>query len=180
MLFSNLARLLLVSLVAVPSVCAAPSQKLVKRASRTTPPAGAIVVRASGATSGQFTTIQVCSVLDSRRVNRFTDILSYQAAVNSLPNDSSSRTIFIYPGTYNEVVKISRSGPLTVRILNDPAKPTKELNSQIFGLDLRFHHRHVLLHFELRNHPSIQLSSCDRKRCHQRYSPSRQSKFQAV
>jgi len=70
------------------------STKLVKRASRTSPPSGAIVVRATGTQSGEFSTIQ--------------------AAVNSLPNDSSSRSIFIFPGTYNEVVKITRSGPLTI------------------------------------------------------------------
>ncbi|KAJ7258782.1 carbohydrate esterase family 8 protein [Mycena haematopus] len=67
---------------------------LEKRASRTTPPAGAVVVRQSGATSGQFTTIT--------------------AAINSLPNDSSARTIFIYPGTYTEQVYITRTGQLTI------------------------------------------------------------------
>ncbi|KAJ7644742.1 putative pectin methylesterase [Roridomyces roridus] len=67
---------------------------LEKRVSRTTPPSGAVVVRQSGATSGQFTTIQ--------------------AAINSLPNDSSARTIFIYPGTYSEQVIISRAGQLTI------------------------------------------------------------------
>jgi pectinesterase len=67
---------------------------LEKRVSRTTPPAGAVVVRASGATSGQFTTVQ--------------------AAVNSLPNDSSAQVIFIYPGTYTEQVYITRTGMLTI------------------------------------------------------------------
>jgi len=71
-----------------------PSRCLKKRASRTTPPSGAVVVRQSGATSGQFTTVQ--------------------AAVNSLPNDSSARVIFIYPGTYSEVVTISRAGHVTI------------------------------------------------------------------
>ncbi|KAF8591882.1 carbohydrate esterase family 8 protein [Ramaria rubella] len=65
-----------------------------KRASRTSPPSGAIVVRQTGATAGEFTTVQ--------------------AAVNSLPNDSSAQSIFIYPGTYSEQVTISRSGPLTI------------------------------------------------------------------
>jgi pectin methylesterase-like acyl-CoA thioesterase len=51
---------------------------LEKRASRTTPPSGSVVVRGSGTQSGEFSTVQ--------------------AAVNSLPNDSSARTIFIYPG----------------------------------------------------------------------------------
>ncbi|KAJ7113929.1 carbohydrate esterase family 8 protein [Mycena epipterygia] len=64
-----------------------------KRASRTTAPAGAVVVK-SPAASGQFSTIQ--------------------AAVNSLPNDSSARTIFIFPGTYSEQVSITRLGPTTI------------------------------------------------------------------
>ncbi|KAJ6584314.1 carbohydrate esterase family 8 protein [Mycena capillaripes] len=67
---------------------------LEKRVSRTTPPAGAVVVRQTGATSGQFTTIQ--------------------AAVNSLPNDSSAQVIFIFPGTYKEQVSITRPGMLTI------------------------------------------------------------------
>ncbi|KAF5392252.1 hypothetical protein D9757_001532 [Collybiopsis confluens] len=69
---------------------------LQKRASRLTPPAGAIVVSKTPA-SGQFSTIQ--------------------AAVNSLPNDGSTQTIFINPGTYSEQVSITRSGMLTVCIL---------------------------------------------------------------
>lgn len=64
-------------------------------ASRTSPPAGAKVVRAGTTNSGEFASVS--------------------AAVNSLPNDSSSQSIFIYPGTYNEQVYITRSGPLTVR-----------------------------------------------------------------
>ncbi|KAF7316045.1 Pectinesterase [Mycena indigotica] len=63
-------------------------------ASRTSPPSGAIVVRAGTTTSGEFSTLA--------------------AAVASLPNDSSSRSIFIYPGTYSGQVYITRSGPLTV------------------------------------------------------------------
>ncbi|KAJ7230263.1 putative pectin methylesterase [Mycena pura] len=66
---------------------------LERRASRTTPPAGAVVVSKTPA-SGQFSTVQ--------------------AAVNSLPNDSSARTIFISPGTYTEQVSISRLGPTTI------------------------------------------------------------------
>ncbi|KAF5363373.1 hypothetical protein D9756_001058 [Leucocoprinus leucothites] len=63
-------------------------------ASRTSPPSGAKVVRAGTTNSGEFATLS--------------------AAVNSLPNDGSSQSIFIYPGTYNEQVYITRSGPLTV------------------------------------------------------------------
>lgn len=51
---------------------------LEKRASRTTPPAGSVIVRGSGTQSGEFSTLQ--------------------AAVNSLPNDSTARIIFIFPG----------------------------------------------------------------------------------
>ena len=63
-------------------------------ATRTAPPSGAIVVRSGTTTSGEFKTLS--------------------AAVNSLPNDKSSRSIFIYPGQYNEQVYITRTGPLTV------------------------------------------------------------------
>ncbi|KAF5376573.1 hypothetical protein D9757_008268 [Collybiopsis confluens] len=66
---------------------------LEKRASRLTPPAGAVVVSKTPS-SGQFSTIQ--------------------AAVNSLPNDSSARTIFINAGTYSEQVSITRPGQLTI------------------------------------------------------------------
>jgi len=69
--------------------------EVVYAASRTSPPAGAKVVRAGTANSGEFQTIS--------------------DAVASLPNDGSSQVIFIYPGTYTEQVFISRSGPLTVR-----------------------------------------------------------------
>ncbi|KAJ7359714.1 pectin lyase fold/virulence factor, partial [Mycena albidolilacea] len=63
-------------------------------ASRTTPPSGAIVVRKGTTTSGEFATLT--------------------AALKSLPNDSSSRSIFIFPGTYAEQIDITRSGPLTI------------------------------------------------------------------
>ncbi|KAF5341452.1 hypothetical protein D9758_014753 [Tetrapyrgos nigripes] len=66
---------------------------LEKRVSRTSPPSGAVVVRQSGTQSGEFSTLQ--------------------AAINSL-DDSSSKTIFIFPGTYNEQISITRSGPLTI------------------------------------------------------------------
>ncbi|KDR82513.1 hypothetical protein GALMADRAFT_151607 [Galerina marginata CBS 339.88] len=63
--------------------------------SRVEPPQGAISVRVGAApASGRFDTIM--------------------AAVNSLPNDNSKRTIFIFPGTYNEQVNITRPGPLTI------------------------------------------------------------------
>ncbi|CAA7265485.1 unnamed protein product [Cyclocybe aegerita] len=68
--------------------------ELALAASRTSPPSGAIVVRAGTSTSGEYRTVA--------------------SAVAALPNDSSSRSIFIYPGTYNEQVYITRSGPLTI------------------------------------------------------------------
>ncbi|KAJ7119772.1 pectin methylesterase [Mycena epipterygia] len=71
----------------------AAASPLEKRVSRTTPPAGAVVVRGSGTLSGEFSTIQ--------------------AAVNSL-DDSSTQVIFIYPGTYKEQVYITRTGKLTI------------------------------------------------------------------
>ncbi|KAJ7443830.1 pectin lyase fold/virulence factor [Mycena latifolia] len=63
-------------------------------ASRTTPPSGAIIVRKGTTTSGEFATLT--------------------AALNSLPNDSSARSVFIFPGTYAEQIDITRSGPLTI------------------------------------------------------------------
>ncbi|KAJ7600545.1 pectinesterase [Mycena floridula] len=65
---------------------------LEKRASRTTPPAGAVIVRPTPA-SGEFKTIQ--------------------SAVNSL-DATSTKTIFIFPGTYSEQVSITRTGKLTI------------------------------------------------------------------
>jgi len=63
-------------------------------ASRTSPPSGATIVRAGTTTAGEFKTLA--------------------SAVAALPNDGSSRSIFIYPGTYNEQVDITRAGPLTI------------------------------------------------------------------
>ncbi|KAG6889856.1 hypothetical protein C0992_003835 [Termitomyces sp. T32_za158] len=67
---------------------------MVFAASRTSPPAGAKIVRAGSSSSGEYSSVS--------------------AAVASLPNDSSSQSIFIYPGTYNEQVYITRNGPLTI------------------------------------------------------------------
>ena len=98
------------------SVSAIPT--LSARGSRTYPPNGAIVVKPSDATSGEFTSVQ--------------------AAVNSLPYDMSQAVIFIYAGrahhnrvfitqpmkwisgTYYEQVTISRPGPVTVCALRIP------------------------------------------------------------
>jgi pectinesterase len=67
---------------------------LVSAASRTSPPSGALVVRAGTTNSGEYKTIN--------------------AALAALPNDGSTRSIFIYGGTYNEQVYITRKGKLTV------------------------------------------------------------------
>ena len=67
---------------------------LVQGASRTSPPAGAVVVRAGTTTSGEFADVAT--------------------AVNALPNDDSTQTVFIFPGTYEGQVNISRSGPTKV------------------------------------------------------------------
>lgn len=60
---------------------------------RTTPPDGAILVQTTPSE---------------------TSFVSLQAAVNSLPNDNSSKTIFIYPGNYFEQVFITRPGMTTI------------------------------------------------------------------
>ncbi|GLB38744.1 hypothetical protein LshimejAT787_0506090 [Lyophyllum shimeji] len=81
--------ILVLTLTVVLAFCHA-----VLAARRTSPPAAAIVVRAGTTTAGEFATVS--------------------SAVASLPNDNSSATIFIYPGTYNEQVYINRTGPLTI------------------------------------------------------------------
>ncbi|KAG5350845.1 hypothetical protein C0989_009049 [Termitomyces sp. Mn162] len=77
--------------------------QLVFAISRTTPPSGAKIVRAGSTASGEYSTVS--------------------AAVASLPNDSTSQSIFIYPGTYNEQVYITRSGPLVVHSTISPSCP---------------------------------------------------------
>ena len=77
-------------------------------ASRTSPPSGSIVVNPSTTTSGQYKTLS--------------------SAIASLPDDSSSRSIFLYPGTYNEQVYIDRSGPVTVRFNTHILKTLINLN----------------------------------------------------
>jgi pectinesterase len=63
-------------------------------ASRNSPPSGAKVVRAGTSTSGEYKTVS--------------------AAIAALPNDGSAQTIFIYGGTYQEQVYITRKGRLTI------------------------------------------------------------------
>ncbi|THH17146.1 hypothetical protein EW146_g3618 [Bondarzewia mesenterica] len=83
-------RFLIATLVALPLL----ALSLSPPSSRTSPPFGAKIVRAGTTTGGEYTTLG--------------------AAVAALPSDSSSQTIFIYPGTYNEQVNIQRSGPVTL------------------------------------------------------------------
>ncbi|KAG5351236.1 hypothetical protein C0989_007296 [Termitomyces sp. Mn162] len=68
--------------------------EVVLAATRTSPPAGAIIVRAGTSSSAEFSTLA--------------------SAVASLPDDSSTQSIFIYPGLYSEQVDITRPGPLTI------------------------------------------------------------------
>ncbi|KAL9712368.1 hypothetical protein Ac2012v2_003605 [Leucoagaricus gongylophorus] len=89
---------------------------IVHATSRTSPPTGAKIVRAGTANSGEFSTLS--------------------AAVNSLPNDSSSQSIFIYPGTYTEQVSITRVGPLTIYGYTTDTSTYKNNQATIqFGLD---------------------------------------------
>ncbi|SJL16043.1 related to pectinesterase precursor [Armillaria ostoyae] len=70
---------------------------VLKRESRTSAPSGAVVVRASGAASGEYSTVQ--------------------AAVDSLADDGTDQVIFIYEGnwrTYTEQVYIDRDGQTTI------------------------------------------------------------------
>jgi hypothetical protein len=63
-------------------------------ATRTSPPSGSLIVRSGTTTSGEYKTLA--------------------SAVAALPADTSSQTIFIYPGTYTGQVLVQRSGPVTV------------------------------------------------------------------
>jgi pectin methylesterase-like acyl-CoA thioesterase len=63
--------------------------------SGTEPPAGAVLVSVDGTISGSYS--------------------SLTSALASLPSDSSTQIIFMYPGTYNEQVPaISRNGPVMI------------------------------------------------------------------
>ncbi|KAK0442721.1 carbohydrate esterase family 8 protein [Desarmillaria tabescens] len=93
MVFPSLKALALFSFIALLTglVHATPA---VKRDSRTSAPSGAVVVRASGASSGEYSTVQ--------------------AAVDSLADDGTDQVIFIYAGTYTEQVYIDRDGQTTI------------------------------------------------------------------
>lgn len=92
---------------------------LVAAEQRTTPPPGALSVRAGAPpASGMFETIN--------------------GALAALPNDQSNRTLFIYPGVYNEQVNISRPGPLTVSYdyISPPIKERKKKKKEVTDLSL--------------------------------------------
>ncbi|KAJ7601209.1 carbohydrate esterase family 8 protein [Mycena floridula] len=80
--------LCLVALLAVTFAKPAPENR------RTTPPPGSLVVRAGTKATNEFSTI-----ID---------------AVNALPNDSSTQSIFVFPGLYLGQVSITRPGPLAI------------------------------------------------------------------
>ncbi|KAJ7748003.1 pectin methyl esterase [Mycena olivaceomarginata] len=89
--------------------------------SRTTPPAGAIVVRQTGATAGQFTTIS--------------------AAMASL-SGTAPATVFIFPGTYTEQVVIAHPNLTIMGSTTDTGSYkqntvtiTNNLNAQDAGSD---------------------------------------------
>jgi hypothetical protein len=99
-------------------------------ASRTSPPSGAIVVRAGTRASGEFATIN--------------------AALSSVSSSTSSISLFIYPGTYNEQVDITRSGPVTVCSLRFPDNGANDPTpySCDTDIDLRLYERHHNLPFQ--------------------------------
>jgi len=94
MKFTNI--LLVVGIYTAATVDAVPF--LHKRAttvvSRTSPPAGALVVRQKTTNTSEYATIQ--------------------SAVVALGSNKSAKSIFIYPGTYTEQVKLAYNGPLTI------------------------------------------------------------------
>ncbi|KAH9209142.1 pectin lyase fold/virulence factor [Leptodontidium sp. 2 PMI_412] len=84
---------LLASASVLSSVLASPASLEKRAVSRTSPPSGCLVVRGSGTQTGEYATVS--------------------SAVAVLSSTASS-CIFIYPGTYAEVVYIKNKGPLTI------------------------------------------------------------------
>ena len=77
-MFSLVPRFTFISLVLLYLCALATSTPFAKRTARTSPPSGAVVVRATDAASGEYSTIQ--------------------DAVDSLADDGSEQVIFIYAG----------------------------------------------------------------------------------
>ncbi|GKT45889.1 putative pentatricopeptide repeat-containing protein [Colletotrichum spaethianum] len=76
------------------------------------PPAGAVLVAADGSIPGAFTNLT--------------------AALASLPSDTSSQVIFMYPGTYNEQVpSINRPGPIMIIGYTSDAPGKSYKNNQV-------------------------------------------------
>ncbi|KAG7443475.1 pectin lyase-like protein [Guyanagaster necrorhizus] len=94
MVFLALRSLTLFYLIVLFASRLANANPVVKRESRTSAPTGAVVVRGSGAASGEYSTVQ--------------------AAVDSLADDGTDQVIFIYEGTYTEQVYIDRDGQTTI------------------------------------------------------------------
>ncbi|KAL5319612.1 hypothetical protein ACEPPN_012667 [Leptodophora sp. 'Broadleaf-Isolate-01'] len=78
----------------VPSATPSANSTVIHPSSGTTPPAGAILVSVGGTIANSFS--------------------SLTAALASLPADTTSQTIFMYPGSYTEQVSVNRKGPVTV------------------------------------------------------------------
>ncbi|GJC86637.1 pectinesterase [Colletotrichum liriopes] len=93
----------------VPDISPPISPVLAHPASGNEPPAEAVLVAANGSIPGAFA--------------------SLTAALATLPSDTSSQVIFIYPGTYNEQVpSINRPGPVMIIGYTDDA-PGKSYES---------------------------------------------------
>lgn len=65
-----------------------------KRTARESSPSGCLVVQSIGTASGQYA--------------------SFGAAVTALGSGTTSKCIFIYPGTYKEQVRVTYGGNLTI------------------------------------------------------------------
>ncbi|PVH85551.1 carbohydrate esterase family 8 protein, partial [Cadophora sp. DSE1049] len=78
----------------VPSATPTANSTTTRPTSGTTPPAGAILVSVGGTIANSFS--------------------SLTSALASLPADTTSQTIFMYPGSYTEQVSVNRKGPVTV------------------------------------------------------------------
>lgn len=88
----NLRNILVTLLVFIIPINA--SSLLQKRASRTSPPAGCLIVRGFDTLSGEYSTIK--------------------AALTALGSGTATACIFIYSGIYNEQISINYAGNLTV------------------------------------------------------------------
>ncbi|KAK6220113.1 pectinesterase [Colletotrichum tabaci] len=96
----------------VPDTTTPTSPALIHPASGTEPPVGAVLVAADGSVPGAFT--------------------SLTAALASLPSDTSSQVIFMYPGTYDEQVpSINRPGPIMIIGYTSDAPGKSYKNNQV-------------------------------------------------